>query len=307
MKLTNFIEDGAWYKGNLHAHSTNSDGDLPPEEVIKAYRDRGYHFLSLTDHNIFTDYSQYNDKDFLMIPGFELSCPLNKQKGMHLNVLQKGDCCDFKQNQRFLVDSPEKTVDFVGKYKHNNIIMLNHPYWSLLEWEEVIGLDGISCMEVYNHGSEWLDCVGEASKFWDTLLRKGKKLWGLATDDNHNGYVGMDGWPFHLLQTDSFGGYIVVKARELTRSGVMQAVLDGSFYSTTGPEIYDFYLEDDTMVVTCSPCQRIIFSGDQRYFQRSIGVGLTQFRAKRRGPEKYIRVQCVDQYGKTAYSNPIYL
>ena len=30
MKFTNFIEDGIWLKGNLHTHTTNSDGELPP-------------------------------------------------------------------------------------------------------------------------------------------------------------------------------------------------------------------------------------------------------------------------------------
>ncbi len=39
-----------WYKGNLHTHSTNSDGRLSPEEVIRLYREEDYDFLALTDH-----------------------------------------------------------------------------------------------------------------------------------------------------------------------------------------------------------------------------------------------------------------
>src|SRR5215813_8805491 len=39
-----------FYKGNLHTHSTRSDGKLSPEEVVAAYRERGYDFLALTDH-----------------------------------------------------------------------------------------------------------------------------------------------------------------------------------------------------------------------------------------------------------------
>lgn len=307
MKLTNFIEDGIWLKGNLHAHSTNSDGDLPPEQVIRAYRDRGYQFLSLTDHNIFTSYPEFNSPDFLMIPGMELSCPVSGEKGMHLNVICKNGNYDFKQNQKFSIDSTKKTVDFIGQHKHNNIIILNHPYWSLLEWEEVIGLEGIFCMEVYNHASEWLDCVGEASKFWDTLLRKGKKMWGLATDDNHNGYVEMQGWPFHLIQNDSFGGFIKVKAEAFTQEAIMRAVEQGSFYASSGPQIYDFYVEDGQIVVKCSPCERIVFSGNKRHFKRLLGVELTEFRVPLKGTEEYIRVQCVDKYGKTAYGNPIYV
>lgn len=41
-----------WYKGNLHTHSLWSDGDDFPEMVADWYKQRGYHFLSLTDHNV---------------------------------------------------------------------------------------------------------------------------------------------------------------------------------------------------------------------------------------------------------------
>ena len=40
-----------WWKGNTHTHTWWSDGDSPPETVSEWYRDRGYHFLVLSDHN----------------------------------------------------------------------------------------------------------------------------------------------------------------------------------------------------------------------------------------------------------------
>lgn len=307
MKQTNFASEGIWLKGNLHAHSTNSDGDLPPECVIQEYIKHGYNFLSLTDHNIFTTYASYNQPGFVMIPGMELSAPVAEGKGAHFNILQRGDTSDFSQNQKFSVQSPEQLKEFLASHHENYLIMLNHPYWSLLEWDDVIHLQGVDCMEVYNHGSEWLDCVGEASKFWDTMLRKGRCWWGLATDDNHNGYQHISGWPFNLLQTDSFGGWICVKAASCTVPDIMQAIQWGSFYSSTGPVIEDFYIEDNTIHVECSPCERIIFSGDMRYFQRSLGTNLTEFSVPLKGREKYVRVQCIDKYGRTAYGNPIFL
>ena len=42
---------GAWKKGALHTHSFRSDGEGFPEEVVLAYRTRGYDFVCLTDHN----------------------------------------------------------------------------------------------------------------------------------------------------------------------------------------------------------------------------------------------------------------
>lgn len=51
-----------WYRGQLHAHSYWSDGRAFPEQVIVAYRQRGYEFLSLTDHNLFaSDTNQWRE------------------------------------------------------------------------------------------------------------------------------------------------------------------------------------------------------------------------------------------------------
>jgi len=44
-------------KGALHTHTTCSDGDLSPAEVLRAYRNLDFDFVALTDH------------DFLMTPG----------------------------------------------------------------------------------------------------------------------------------------------------------------------------------------------------------------------------------------------
>lgn len=41
-----------WWKGNTHTHTLWSDGNALPEYAVTWYKDRGYHFLALTDHNI---------------------------------------------------------------------------------------------------------------------------------------------------------------------------------------------------------------------------------------------------------------
>lgn len=42
---------GKWWKGNLHTHTLWSDGDDFPEMVVGWYKEHGYDFLSITDHN----------------------------------------------------------------------------------------------------------------------------------------------------------------------------------------------------------------------------------------------------------------
>ena len=40
-----------WYKGNLHCHTYWSDGRAFPDQAIASYRDAGYDFCAVTDHN----------------------------------------------------------------------------------------------------------------------------------------------------------------------------------------------------------------------------------------------------------------
>lgn len=44
-----------WYRGQLHAHTYWSDGRGFPEQAVDAYKQRGYDFLSLTEHNRFAE------------------------------------------------------------------------------------------------------------------------------------------------------------------------------------------------------------------------------------------------------------
>src|SRR5688500_17510951 len=67
-----------WFKGNTHTHTLNSDGDSTPDEVVRWYREHGYHFVFLTDHNFITDVSALQalhgaDDRFLVIKGEEVS------------------------------------------------------------------------------------------------------------------------------------------------------------------------------------------------------------------------------------------
>jgi hypothetical protein len=52
----------SWWKGNLHTHSLWSDGDDFPEMVVAWYRDHGYHFLALSDHNVLAEGQRWIDE-----------------------------------------------------------------------------------------------------------------------------------------------------------------------------------------------------------------------------------------------------
>ena len=50
--LSQAIMAQQWYKGNMHQHSFWSDGNVFPEQAIDWYKDRGYNFICLSDHDV---------------------------------------------------------------------------------------------------------------------------------------------------------------------------------------------------------------------------------------------------------------
>jgi len=65
-------------KGALHTHTTCSDGQLSPPELVALYRDLGFQFVAITDHDhlLRPDYWESlpkGDAEFLVFPGVELT------------------------------------------------------------------------------------------------------------------------------------------------------------------------------------------------------------------------------------------
>ena len=81
MKSLPFQKLGQWYRGNLHTHSTRSDGRKTSSEVCASYRRAGYSFISLTDHILeaygwlVTVSQPYCTDGFTTIFGAELHTP----------------------------------------------------------------------------------------------------------------------------------------------------------------------------------------------------------------------------------------
>ena len=305
-----FEGEGQWYKGNLHCHSTNSDGKLSPEDVLDFYRQRGYHFVALTDHHVFADYGHVGDDNFLVVPGFELSIDQERMpKGEHLCGFQMlptnaidPDSDHFSHKEAVppkVWEKPEDIQDSIDFLRQKGLaVLLAHPAWSRSDRETLLNARGYFGIEVYNYDSDYKEYMGLSTDHWDFLLRRGRKIWGLATDDAHRydgGYAN--------------GGWVVVKASELSIQAIMDSLLAGRFYSSSGPELKDFRIEDGEVIVECSPVQAIhVISYERRghSFRAAEGESLTSATWKLRGEEVYVRVECEDSRGRTAWSNPIF-
>ncbi len=306
MKRTIFLQDenAIWLKGNLHSHSTMSDGKLTPEEMKEAYKHHGYDFLVISDHDRYTDTRHMSEDNFTMVQGFELYGNATDEKDIHIHLLWDDNFDEFQHGQ--YIHLPERTGKatkaFCEEMKAKGAyIMLNHPHWSMLTSAEVEVDSFYDAVELINYETEWLENVGDGTVFWIEMLYKGARLWGGGSDDNHNGQE------VDSMYSGSFGGWTVVKAKDRSRNAIIEALKTGSFYTSTGPAIYDFYVEDDEVHVVCSPCERIYIGGQHRCHQRKIGRHVTEFVTKLKGKEKFVRAEVMDAAGRSAYTNPIWL
>ena len=92
------LPERTYYKANLHAHSTVSDGGLTPLELKERYKAHGYSILAYTDHELLVDHSDLADPDFLPIDlvksiyeeneGLD---PLSKMSDVDIQVWLEGD------------------------------------------------------------------------------------------------------------------------------------------------------------------------------------------------------------------------
>ena len=150
-------------------------------------------------------------------------------------------------------------------------------------------------MEIWNTGCVMDNDMDKDAYAWDEVLLDGHKIFGAATDDGH----AMD---------QHCGGYVMVNA-EKHLDDVLRALSQGAFYSSTGPEIYDFYIDGDRAVVECSPCQFVNFINGTRpnRLVRTTGGLVTRAEITLPDETRYLRATMVDVEGHRAWTNPIFL
>ncbi|MDR3280870.1 MAG: CehA/McbA family metallohydrolase [Synergistaceae bacterium] len=316
---TNFLRRGNFYKGNIHTHTTRSDGRHSPEDVVREYRERGYDFLAITDHNIYTDFRNFDGDDFLLLPGMEINAPPQDGNDTEYHFLALPGTREMRMRASLppyehdftLQLKPLHTVEYLQPIiddatRRGCWITLNHPYWSRVEYDQVLAFKNISALEVYNFCSSVLENTGESFQCWDAVLRNGARMLGTSVDDAHHFF------PENSGGYDAFGGYVVVKADSLSLDDITLALVSGSFYgSAGGPEIHEFYVDDGYIHFHCSPAARIYFGGRARHMRWKIadpgGTLLTEFVSPLQGDELYVRAECFGESGGKSFTNPIWL
>ena len=301
IRYSAFSNEGKWFKGNIHAHTTVSDGTVTPEKQAADYRAQGYDFLALTDHNVMPTHAALSQDGFLMMPGWERDIPYGKTKCIHLVGLFPQDTPDDAFVRRDRGDPDKMSMqDLVDEMKgEGQFVVLAHPVWSRMEPEEIRALQGFDAIEVFNTGTERLCHAGRAEVYWDMLLREGRRVLCIACDDTHG----------KTERSDRFAGWIMLNAPELSKGAILDALRAGNYYASMGPQLREVYVEDGMVHVECSPCSEVHVityppRGKAHYAQDTL---LETLDYPLKGGECYVRVECVDENGNIAWSNPIYL
>jgi len=304
MTPTAFTAPGRFWRGNLHTHSTRSDGVLDPAEVCRRYRAEGYDFLALTDHLIgiydypIVDTVPFRDAGFTTILGAELhSGPMANGEVWH--ILAVGLPADFARPDAphfGLVAGMETGPALAARaVAAGAFVAIAHPQWSGLTLADARSMGAAHAVEIYNHGCAVGCDRADGFGIADLLLTEGRDLTLIATDDAH----------FH--EPDHFGGWVMVKAEANTPEALLAALKDGAFYSSQGPELHDVRVEDTRVVVECSAAATVIVQGAGTAAVNVQGTSMTRAEVPLGRVERssWLRVTVVDAAGKRAWSNPI--
>jgi len=297
-----------WFKGNTHTHTLNSDGDSTPDEVVRWYREHGYQFLVLTDHNYLTSVDGLNalhgaaDK-FLVIRGEEVTSTANA-KAVHVNGLNL-DALVKQSTAASVVAATQENVD--GIRKANGVPHINHPNftWAMTS-DDLLQVQRTRLFEIFNGHPQVNNEGGGGSpgleEIWDRLLTTGRLMYGVAVDDAH--HFKRPGDP---LASGPGRGWIYVRSDRLEPRAIVEAMERGDFYASTGVELASYQATSSSIALAIKPTTY------SRYRVQFIGKGgrvLTEITDPNasytvKGDEGYVRARVLESNGYMAWTQPV--
>ena len=308
MRIAPFSLPGRFWRGNLHTHSTRSDGALSPEQVVAAYKNAGYDFVELSDHFLgrfdwpVTDTRALRSNSFTTLIGAEMHA-MGTQVGELWHILAVGLPLDFPPC------APDETGPQLAERARaaGAFVAIAHPAWSQLRIGDGRALAAAHAVEIYNHGCAVETDRGDGFYLLDELCNEGRRLTAIATDDAH----------FRNGEHDAFGGFVEVKAESLAPEALLSALKAGHFYASQGPRLIDIDVRRDEVTVVCSPVESIaLVTGTSRAIshvgRRITGATLEIAAAARQawteaGRIPWFRIVVIDAAGRRAWTNPIWV
>ena len=276
-----------YYKLALHLHTTLSDGRKTPQEIAREYKEHGYDAIAFTDHWVYGEGGSI--EGIHIISGCEYNWGVNDTIAgvSHIVALFTKSNPDPNKNA-----SKQEVVDAINRA--HGLAVLAHPVWSLNKPQDLIELNGIVGAEIYNAVSDAGQSLRPYSDYYiDICANAGVYPHIFAADDAHF-YDGKD----NRL------GWIMVRTDELTDDALSEAIRNGEFYATQGPELR-VVREGNKLIIDTSPCEIIGTLSNLSWYRDRVlrGENLTHFEYEISQQEKWVRVEIRDKSGKKAWSN----
>ena len=297
-----------WFKGNLHSHTLNSDGDSTPDDVVRWYREHGYNFVAITDHNYFTNVDGLNalhgaDDRFVVVKGEEVTDRFG-DKPIHVNGLAPSGFIT-PPGGRSVTEMVQNMVDAVRAAR--GVPSVNHPNfgWAISP-DELGQVERTRLFEVFN-GHPTVNNLGGGGvpgleETWDRILSSGKLLYGIAVDDAH-----VFKRPEDKTAPRPGTGWVHVRVPRLEPRAIVEALERGEFYSSTGVELQALEATASALTITVrqerSSKYRIQFIGRQGRVLNETTTSPASYLFK--GDEGYVRAKVIESNGKLAWVQPV--
>jgi len=269
-----------WLRGNLHAHTNLSDGELSPDDTLDACARRGYDFVALTDHDVVA-FPNGLHPHILFLPGVEHSA---QQHILRVNVTST-----LPHDLSY-----QSVIDLT--LREGGLVILNHPNWGENHdhWHnsQLLHLERYHGIEIYNNVIEYLEGSPYALNRWDLLLSEGKRVWGYANEDTHR-----------VLQMGS--AWNAVNVRERSKEAVLEALKEGRFYASTGVVLEEITVEDSYYRVRATNAKEMrLISLHGEVVEHVVG-NMASFSLHK--ARKYARVEAIGEAGSRAWTQPVFL
>lgn len=297
----------SWFKGNLHTHTTESDGDTAPDHVAEWYHEHGYQFLVLSDHNHLTILDSPPEEKArwpLLIPGEEVTA-LFEERPIHIGAIGIDHLVE-PQTGESVVDTIQQNVDSIKRV--SGLAAINHPnYKWAFDHREIAEVQGAWAMEVFN-GHHAVNSFGGGGRrsteaMWDWLLSRGMHIYGIATDDAHHFQR-----EFGPRRSNPGRGWVMVDAQDLRAESLLESMSRGEFYCSTGVALGELHMGSREVVVEIQQesdfAYTTVFVGQNG---RRLGEehGLSA-RYTLGGGESYVRAEVHASNGERAWTQPLF-
>jgi len=297
-----------WYKGQLHTHTLNSDGDSTPDDVVRWYREHGHNFVVITDHNYLTSVDGLNalhgaDDKFLVIKGEEVTDRFG-DKPIHVNGLDPATLIK-PPGGNSVVSMVQNMIDAITAAR--GVPSINHPnYGWAISADDLTQLQRTRLFEVFN-GHPLVNNVGGGGvpgleETWDRILSSGKLLYGIAVDDAHYFKRPED----TTVPRPGFG-WVHVRAQRLEARAIVEALERGDFYSSTGVELQSIDASSKALTIAVKVDRLSKYSIQFIGRQGSVLSEMTATPATYtfKGDEGYVRAKVIESNGKVAWIQPV--